>query len=218
MTVLKTNLKRIFQRPVNIFFMVILPILLNLIIISLLSVPSRGSVIIVNQEQTKLTDIFQRTLEKEFDITNKSDIEEAMQDIQCGYADVMVVLPKGITEKTLNGNGIIQTYSKKNSEQSKPTLRYIETYISKINEIGFRCGGVNETFYNSIEKFESGKLEISFKHFGNNSSHLIDNTINSLGYIAIGMVYFISFATMLIFEDRKAGVYQKMSRHSSAYA
>ena len=54
MIVLRTNFKRIFRKPINIIVMLIIPILLNLIVITLANKPENYDVVFV-MEENKMT-------------------------------------------------------------------------------------------------------------------------------------------------------------------
>lgn len=211
MMILWANFKRVFIKPINIMMMIVVPIVLNLIVISLVSKPDQYTVLLICQEDTELTDEIKQCFEDEFVVEYTDDIESAKQSVLDGYADYLIVFPDGLTERVLTGDFKVQTYSRHDDYSLKPARVFIESYFSALQQMGVAANGDETVFYNGLDEYNSKNYTSEYKYCGRISTVSIDNSISSLGYVAVGMVYFITFATMLLFEDKKCGVFVRLA-------
>ena len=210
MIILKTNFQRIVQKPINIILMLVVPIVLNLIVITLVNKPSKYNVILVSQEMTTLTDTVAEALDNEFSLEKTDSVSEAKQAVLEGYADYLIIIPEGFTEAAKNGEAGIRSYSRQDDNRLKPISGYVSTYLSALNQIGKAAEGKEEQFYATLAKYTEGVVSVNYQYSTETSNTSVDNAVNSLGYVAVGMVYFIVFSTMLLFEDRKCGVSDRL--------
>lgn len=210
MIIITTNFRRILKKPINIIVMLVLPIVLNLIIITLANNPTKYNVVLVTKEETFLTEIVKETFEKEFSLKIADSETEAKQSILDGYADYLVVIPDDFTEKIMLGEASIMTYSREDDESLKPISVYVSTYFSAINKMGKEANHDEKLLNDNLEKYTNGVVSVDYQYYSEVSTASVDNAVNSLGYVAVGMVYFIVFSTMLLFEDKKCGVADRL--------
>lgn len=211
MIVLKTNFKRIFRKPINIIVMLIIPIILNLTVITLANKPESYDVVFVLEENTDITQKIIERFEQIFSLQSEDDIGDAKQLVNDGYADYIIVIENNFTDELLKGSAHVKTYSREGDESIKPVSTFVVSYFESINELGHASNNDKSKFIALFDKFNSEIVGIEYKYSNNVSKAKVDNAINSLGYVAVGMVYFITFATMLLFEDKKCGVYGRVS-------
>lgn len=211
MIVLRTNFKRIFRKPINIIVMLIIPILLNLIVITLANKPENYDVVFVMEENTDITQKIMEQFGQLFSLQSEDDIGDAKQLVNDGYADYIIEIENNFTDELLKGNAYVKTYSREGDESIKPVSTYVVSYFESLNRLGHASDNDKGRFMELLDQFHSGIVDIEYKYSNNISRAKVDNAINSLGYVAVGMVYFITFATMLLFEDKKYGVYGRVS-------
>lgn len=213
MTILRTNFKRILRKPINIIMMLVVPIILNLIIITLANQPSKYNVELISYETTDLTEAVAEAFGKEFSLNITDDEDKAKQAVLDGYADYLIVIPEGFTQAALCGDAEVQSYSRQDDDRLKPISVYVSSYVSAINQIGKSANAEEKRLYADLEQYTKGIVTVDYQYCTTVSNSSVDNAVNSLGYVAVGMVYFIVFSTMLLFEDKKCGVADRL--HSS---
>ena len=210
MTILGNNLKRIFSRPINIIFMIVVPIVLNVIFISVSSISGQYMIGVVDYDKTELTTGFTEEIQKSGTLV---DVDESQIDSMVLNQDVDLVLlfEEGFTQGIMNGEDVsVKTYSLEESNSAEPMNMFIESFISSAKAIGKAAGGDSDKFYGGIGDYYDSQYVVSYKTFDFSLNQEVNRAVQSLGYMAMGTMFLLSFATILILEDKKSRVFDRL--------
>ena len=191
--------------------MLVLPIVLNLVVITLANKPNTYKVLFVVEEKTDLTERISDRFEEKYTVIFEENMEQAIKLVNDGQVDYVVVLEKTFMEDVKKGTAKVRTYCRSQEDRLKPVSLYVDNYFEQVNDFGRVANGNEETFYQLFDRFEAEIVKANYTYCNRISFKNVDNAISSLGYVAVGMVYFITFSTMLLFEDKKCGVYERVN-------
>lgn len=213
MTVFFTNLKRIFGRPINIILMLVVPLALNILFISVSSEGQKYSIGIVNNDNTKLTDIILEQLNDEAKLIEIEDDDEVIRNaLMNSEIDLALRIEKDYTARVIRGeSAAIQLYAITETNLSEPIRLLIESLTASANEIGRQSEGDADKFYEAMEKYAASDFSAQYESFAFSSQDQANRTVTSLGYLAMGMMFLMSFATALLLEDKEMGVFSRIT-------
>ena len=212
MTILSNNLKRIFGKKLNIICMIIIPIVLNILIISVSTREIKYNIGILDNDSTQYTQDFITRLEKTCNVKmlNKNDDIKSMvinRDVDCAFS-----FETGFTNEMILGNDVsVKTYAMEGTNSMEPIEMYVSSYISASKEIAKASNTDAESFYKGMNNYNKNEYAVEYKNFASNSTEGVSTAVTSLGFIAFGMVFLMSFSTMLILEDKISGVYDRIA-------
>ena len=211
MTIFTNSIRRIFANPVNLIFMLIVPIVLNVTVIATVMQPARYSVSIVSEENTPTVQAIIDEIAKDCAVKSVGNLEEGKQEMVNNTIDCIIMIPKGYTQDVLAGTGKVDLYFRPSDDMTVPLQREFKTLFYDVNVIGTKSGGSQATFSGDLKDYLSGSFAVNYKYTTVVSSVAIERAISALGYLAVGMLFFITFSTMLIFKDRECGVFSRIS-------
>lgn len=212
MTILMNNLKRIFGKKVNIICMIVVPIALSIFMISATTGEVKYTIGIYDEDKTQFTEEFIELLKKTCVVEKLSDKDDINKLVINGDVDCTLVFEDGFTNKMISGEDVyVKNYAMDNTNETEPIQMYIDSYISAAKEIGKAAKGDEEAFYNGMEDYLKNEYAVEYKNFESSSLEDVDRSVTALGYMAFGMVLFVSFSTMIILEDKTSGVYDRIS-------
>lgn len=210
MTIFLYNLKRILTKPLNIICMIVVPIVFNLLFISMSMTEVKYNVGIVDLDQSKFTLQLANEITDQYDLITleQDDIQDAVIN---GDVDCAIVFEKGFTEKIIRGEDVnAKIYSLNDTNSSVPLTNYFKSYMNAVIEIGKACGGDEVKFYSGMDDYYSKVYKLEYKEMSESLSKQIDTAVTSLGYIAISMMFLMTFSTMLVIQDKMYGVYDRL--------
>ncbi|SFR69933.1 ABC transporter permease [Anaeromicropila populeti] len=221
MTIFWNNIKRIFLRKTNIICMVVVPIVVNIIVVSLMTSNSSYTVGITDNDQTKFTEQFVETLSEKYDVV-ELDEDEVSSKVINSKVDLALVFDEGYTAKLIAGeDAAVKSYMLTDGNNAQPLKMNLNSYLSAIKEIAGAAGSDEEAFYQGIEDYSNSDYQVEYKNLASSVSDDIERSVTSLGYLALGMMFLMSFSTMLILEDKMVGVFDRLTvtplRKSSYY-
>lgn len=209
MTIFKYNIKRIFLNKMSIVLMLVLPVLLMIMQINSVSGDNRATVGVVWGEFTEYTEIFADCIESQYDIVEivEDDVSDEVINMR---VDCAIVVPKGFTNDVINGKSpTIDLYILQESNVSIPVKYYIGSFIEASNSLGSSCEGDEELFYKGLSEYVNGKMSVDYKKF-DSSAEEIDLASRSLGFLALGLMFFMGISTTLILRDKEQNVYSRI--------
>lgn len=211
MTIFFNNLKRIFGKKKNLIFMVVVPILINVIIISLYVQDTSYTVGILDYDKTELTEKLISYLEEssEFKYLTKEDNLNEM--VFNGKVDCIFQFDDGFTKQILEGkNASVKCYGVEDSAQIIPIKNNMDSAISVARQAAAATKGEESAFYKAMEQYEKRDYIAEYHGIGNNKNDDVEQAALALGYIALGMAFLISYSTLLIIEDKDSGIYDRL--------
>lgn len=210
MTIFWNNIKRIFLRKSNIIFMIVVPIVVNIVVISLMTSSGGYTIGITDNDKTKFTKNFVETISADYDIVELEE-EEINSKVINSKVDLALKFDKGYTDKLISGEDVtIKSYMLTDGNSSQPLEMYINSYLSAIKEIA-KAADSEDDFYEGIEEYNDSQYKIEYKHMASSINDDVERSVTSLGYLALGMMFLISFSTMLILEDKMVGVFDRLT-------
>lgn len=209
MTIFISNLKRIFKSKTNIFFMVILPVVLIIFMISINSGGRRFSLGIVDYDNTSFTEILAKEIGKDSKINylNQKDIDKSLVNFQNDY---IIEIPKGFTKEVINGHDKkIKGYEIDGINASSALKFNIENFISTSKDIGKYVKGNEKLFYNALEKYRDGILDVSLENM--DKSPINQNNIEfCVGILIFNMLMLGINMAPIIIKDKISRVYYRI--------
>lgn len=209
MTIFFNNIKRILKKKLNIIFMIVVPILF--IVVSMAAAGGGGtlSVGIVDNDNTKFTNMLIKNLEDKASIVRvkEDEIKSNILNMKIEYA---IVFDKDFTKDIIEGKNVkLKSYSIRESDVAVPVKLYIDSFLNTAKNISAAVPGNEEKFYSGFDYYKNGSFQAEYKslelkQFGKRTS------IASLGFLIMCIIFLSSFATTLIIEDKKSGTYYRM--------
>lgn len=204
------NLKRIINDKKNIFFMIILP----LILVSITMIIARYSegkinVGVVDYDKTEFTKILVENLNNKANVkyVKEEEIKSLLFKNKLEYA---IIIPKGTTERLIDGEGIyVKSLSIKETNISLPIKFYLNNFLNSANNLAKDSNGDDERFYAKLENYLKGNLKIRYTSSEKNNDRK-NNTLASLGLFIMSMLYLSQSSTELILEDKNLKILSRI--------
>lgn len=210
MTIFLYNLRRILTKPLNIICMIVVPVAFNLVFLSMLLGEIKYNVGIVDFEQSEFTLQLADKMKNQFDIITLK-LDEMKEAVINGDVDCAVIFDKGVTSKVINGDEVsAEIYSLNDTNSSIPLVNYFKSFMNATIEIGKASGGDEAKFYSGMDEYYAKPYKIEYKEMRESLSKQISAAVTSLGYIAISVMFLMTFATMLVIQDKMYGVYDRI--------
>ena len=209
MTIFFNNLRRIFSKPISIVLMIILPVILNATLISMYITDEKATVGITIKEDTKLTAILCEVMAERYKTVeiNEDDRNDAIIN---GEVDCVVVINEGFTESIIHGNeSLFDFYMLQESNVSSPIRIFLNTINYALLEFGSACGDDEAVFYEMLNNYLDGKFNVNFNYF-DDSFEKMEIAIRSLGYLVLGLMFFVGMSTTSVLKDKEENVYTKI--------
>lgn len=211
MTIIFNNLKRIFRKKSNLIFMIVIPILLNVFIISVSTREVKYTIGILDKENSKFTQQFISNLGETSNVKILKDTDDIRSLVVNSEVDCAFVFDSGFTEDMIAGKEVyLKTYAIEGTNRVEPIILSISSYISASKEIAKASKGDAEVFYKGMEDYAKKEYVVQYKNFSSDSTEEVSTAVASLGYMAFGMIFLMSFSTALILEDKISGVYDRI--------
>jgi len=194
--------------------MLVVPILLNMFLISVATQEVEYKIGILDQDSTPFTQDFISQLKKQYKVTLLTPSDDVKSMVVNKKLDSAFAFQPGFTVEMLGGKDVSAlSYALEGSSIARPIQVYISSYISSAKQIAKAAKGNADAFYKGLDAYKKGTFAVEYKSFSNStkSEQDISNAITSLGYIAFGMLFLMSFSTGLILEDKLSGVYDRLS-------
>lgn len=212
MTVLMNNLRRIFGRPINIILMIVVPVVLNIFFISISGSAQKYTIGVIDCDKSQLTESLLNELSEEAEIKEIEDNEEIIRSaLLNSEIDLALKFDENYAQKIMNGEDAkIQTFAITETNLSEPIRILISSFASSAREIGRQADGDSEKFYKAIEAYVDGTFSAEYDNFEFSSKEKVSRAVTSLGYLAMGMMFLMTFATTLLLEDKETRVYSRI--------
>ncbi len=213
MIIFTNCLRRIFGKGVNIICMIVVPIVLNIVMIALTTQEVQYNVGIVDKDNTRFTKAFVEQIEEKYNYKivqlKEDEVNSAVinKDVDCALE-----FTKGLTDEIIHGKDVeAKFYALSDSNGSEPLQMNIESFMSAMKQIGKACNEDEEVFYKGVESYNKDSYHLVYKTSDSSTSEDVQRAVSSLGYVAIGMVFLMTFSTMLILQDKVKGVFDRLN-------
>ncbi|MEZ0536373.1 ABC transporter permease [Caldicellulosiruptoraceae bacterium PP1] len=194
------NFKRILKNKVNLFFMVIFPTILIMLIMLLSFSKNQFRVGIVDEDNTKFTHIIKNEISKKANIIllDKDSIKERLIETTIDY---IVIFDKGTTDKIITKKQAnIEAYFVEGNTSYMSIKGYIESLLDSSLKIS-KISNTQGQFYNNLEKYLNGSISLESKTH-NSSKKGVDRLLAALGFIVMSMLFLAANSTQLLLIDK----------------
>lgn len=210
MTVLSTNLKRIFCKKVNIIFMLIIPLAVNIFVVSLSTQVARYNLGIVDNDRTQFTEEFISMLENQGKVTVMESSDDIHNLLINRKIDCVFEIDAGFTKELIEGNEPrIKSYALDDTNQSAPIETSVSSYLAAMKNIAAVSGKNEAAFYEGLKEYKKSKYQVKYMNFSSSYKEDIRTASSSLGYLAFAMLLLVTFSTSLLLDDRLKGIYNR---------
>lgn len=210
MTVLSTNLKRIFCKKVNIIFMLIIPLAVNIFVVSLSTQVARYNLGIVDNDRTQFTEEFISMLENQGKVTVMKSSDDIHNLLINREIDCVFEIDAGFTKELIEGNEPkIKSYALDDTNQSAPIETSVSSYLAAMKNIAAVSDKNEAAFYEGLKEYKKSKYQVKYMNFSSNYKEDIRTASSSLGYLAFAMLLLVTFSTSLLLDDRLKGIYNR---------
>lgn len=212
MTILINNLRRIFGKPSNVILMLVLPIALTFLVIQATTGPVKYVIGVVDEDKTALTEAFKKELEAQAELVPLENDNKAIDSaLLNSEVDMAMRFPKDYAKNLIDGKTAkVQTFAIQQTNQTEPIKLLIQSLSGSAQEFGKACKGDSKAFYDAFNKYTAPSFSATYQNFEFTKQEQVNRAISSLGYLAFGMMFLISFATMLILEDKLSRVFSRI--------
>ncbi len=212
MTVFFNNLRRILGKPVNLLCMLVVPVALSLMVITLSSNVASYTLGILDQDDTALTQVLQEAFTQKCSVVTV-EAESIKEKVINGDVSCAIVFDDGFTEKVLAGEeAYAKSYSLSDSNGAEPVVLYINTLIATAKTLGPTVDGSVDDLAKALEEEVIGaNYQANYEIYSKDGRDNVENTVIALGYMAVGMMFLMTFASMLLLEDKKSGVFDRIT-------
>ncbi|PFJ51505.1 ABC transporter permease [Bacillus thuringiensis] len=209
MVITLNNLKRIFKRKSNIIFMLVVPIVLTIALVTGSAKNSIYKVGIVDNDNTKFTEIFKQKLSEKCKIVEISK-DEISDKIINNKVDYVAFIDKGFTQSMIEGKDeTIKTYAIKETDITTPIKLYIKSFVSSAVNVGKASNGEEAKFYKGMDYYKDGNFKVKYLSLDSTAENS-QRAEKSLGYLAMGILFLLTLAPTLILKDKETGVYERL--------
>jgi ABC-2 type transport system permease protein len=208
MTVFLTATKRIFKSKLNLIFMLIMPIAL-IFFTMMASFESQMFIGVVDDDKTKLSQSIVKSLQEKGKIVQLQSDEIRPYIIDMN-ADYILHIEKGFTEGIIKDkNPQIRSYSIKESNNSATIKMFLNSYINAAKNIAKASEGEEAKFYKGLESYENGSFSAHYSSIGVKEDTR-EKTGVAMGFVMMGILFFSSFAPMIILKDKQNKTYYRI--------
>lgn len=210
MTIFLNNLRRILCRPANLLCMLVVPVVLSMLVVGLSGAASGYTLGVLDSDGTELTKTLTEAFGQKCDVvTVEADsIRESVinNDVSCA-----IEFQEGFTAAVLAGEEVYaKSYSLNDANGAEPAVLYINTLISAAKNLGAVTNGDEAALLDALDEVISSNYQVRYEIFSKDGRDNVENTVTALGYVAVGMMFLMTFASMLLLEDKKSGVFDRI--------
>ncbi|WPX08587.1 ABC transporter permease [Anaerocellum danielii] len=203
MAILKLNLKRLLKDPINLFFIVLIPIF-TLIMISFFSIGKQQKlqIGIVSEGNDAIAKSIEEKLSSFCDIT-KVDSRKIKYELIFNSLDCVVELPQNLTEKIYRGEKfIIKIHSFSKTGYYIQIKNRIETALSIYWQLA-RTSKSEKEFLNRIKKLTDAQISFSFE--SSDKDQIKNRLAFILGFFVLSLLSISLNSTAVILKDKEEG-------------
>ena len=210
MTIFTNNLKRLYRDKFTLIVMLLLPVIFIAFSMFALGVSTPLHVAVIDKDNTKLTSAFKNSLQSSINLVELQE-EDIKQKLINGKLDYAIKIDKGFTLNLIKGlDAKLQTYSLKETNISASIKFYTESFINSAKNIAMAAKGSEEKFYSGMELYMSNIVTADYYSIENTENDTKFNTILSLGFMAMFMLFMSTNAAALVLEDKQLKTYGRV--------
>lgn len=169
---------------------------------------------IIDEDNTLFTQGFIEQLKGQYEIINLTSNDDVKGMVINSELDGGLLFQQGFTESLLNGEDVsVLIYDLAGTDIFGPVKVYVSSYVSSAKQIARASGGDQEIFYQGMDLYKNSAFNVTYESALNyaGSERDVSNAVESLGFIAFGMVFLMTFSSSIILQDKLSGVYDRIA-------
>lgn len=211
MIILKNVLTRIFSKKINIIFMLVIPIVLNIFIVALSTKDVTYTVGVIDEDKTECSRQVIEYLKHDAKVKVLSAKDDYKYKILNEGMECVFRINKGFATTILSAKkATVDSYSLDTSNIAKPIQIKVGSFVSVLETLAKESNYTEADFYDKVHLYMNKKSNTEYLYSAINANFCWDVTHISLGYIAFCMIFLMTFSTALIMEDKEIGIYNRL--------
>jgi len=210
MTVFFNNLRRILCKPSNLLCMLVVPIVLSMLVIGLSGSVAVYTLGVADADDTALTRALTDAFGQKCDVI-ELETDDIRTSVINGDVSCAIEFEEGFTAAILAGEETFaKSYSLNDANGAEPAVLYINTIISAAKNLGTSANGDEQKLLEALDEVIAANYQAHYETYSADGRDAVENTVTALGYMAVGMMFLMTFASMLLLEDKKSGVFDRI--------
>ena len=212
MTIVLNNFKRMLGKRSSWVFLILIPVVLNVFIVSLTTRQPQWVIGVEDRDNTALTKEFVENFAGAGKIVQLKDGTDIRSGILGSHYDFAVVFDHGYTDQVIAGKPVrVQTYVAGGTNQIRSLEVQIDSFLNGVQQIGSAAKGDQASFYRGLDSFQGDKFVAEYRNFSTAHAEETKKTVTTLGYLAFAMLMMMTSAAGLLLQDRQRGVFDRVS-------
>lgn len=211
MTIFRNCMRRILGKKVNLAFMLIIPIVLNILIISINVRDIKYNIGIIDNDKSEYTEMFIEYLKKDSNVTILEDSADVESLILESKHDIIFSIPENFAENLIAQKAEdMDSFYMDGSNAVEPIELKVASYISASREMAKASKGNESTFYDGLTDYMKSHYQVKHSNFDSSITEEVGMAVDTMGYLAFDIAFLMAFATTLVLEDKLLGIYRRI--------
>ncbi len=204
------NLKRLFKKKSNFVFLLILPIIFNLVFIYGMLDKNTYKIGVIDRDESELTQCLDDYLKEKYSLKEYDSVEKARSALLNNKIDCVLLWPEGFAESMNSENPIeVECHSVQESNISNLVKLDLDGVLKSCRVIRAESGDDNELFMVRVKQFMNEETRV-VNEIMTDTGGDIENSAQSLGFLALGILFMVVTSTTIILRDKESGVFNRM--------
>ncbi|MBX0301898.1 ABC transporter permease [Cryobacterium sp. 1639] len=211
MTIIANNLRRMFRKKSSWVYLLLIPVVVNVFIISLSVQEARWVIGVHSAETSEVTESFTDTFGADSTIVIVEDPSTQTASLEDSAYDLGISFPAGYTDSVIAGESPVVTVMDRGDNNQTDSLKQrVDTYLVGVNAIGVAAAGDEARFSDALTIYLEEKFAAEYLNFDLGSTEEATKSVTALGFLAFGLVLMMASAASMLLDDRIRGVYDRV--------
>lgn len=207
---LKYILQRLLKKKSNFVFLLILPIIFNIIFIYGMFENNSYKIGIIDEDGSELTGELDEYLGRKYTVIEYDSEEKAKSDLLNSKINCFLVWPIGFSESMTSKSPLnVGCYSIQESNASQLIKLELDGLLKSCRIIKNKSGNDSALFNERVKLFLKEETRIVNETVSDKNID-VENSVRSLGFLAMGIMFMIGTSTTIIFKDKESGVFKRI--------
>lgn len=211
MTIFSNNLQRMFRKKSSWIYLLVLPIIVNVFIVALSTQQATWVIGVQDDDGSAVAKAFTDTFGEDSMIIDIEDSETAVDALKESQVDLVITFDQGYGDKVAAGDApTADVMDRGDNNQTDSLKARIDAFLSGINAIGEAVQGDTQKFDAGLSYYLDQKFTADYLSFDRSSADEAARSVNTLGYLAFGLLLMMGSVAALLLDDRVRGVFDRV--------
>lgn len=197
MSIFTVNIKRILKSKVQLFFLILFPLMM--MSMSVLEVKPTLKAAVIDKDGTKLTALLAKEMGTVATLVTIQE-ENLQKELMGLTADYVLVVDKGFTEGIIRGESPrVQGYYVEESNLSLPIKSFVESFLHNGKLMAQAARHDEAAFYQALNIYQAGSMTMKYEEAVDPQ---YQNSRAAFGFMAVSMLYASMVTAMLILMNK----------------